>query len=114
MRTFTTLFAIGTLTVVTLGQDVPFRKDLSCGACAIGGFRFCYNGNSQYECCKADDATCIKTYKTCSDVDKFKAVYGDCDRSNFRNTAVCGNNAVRYTVPPISGLPQPAGSSTSW
>ena len=61
----------------------------------IGGFRFCYTGNSQCECCKADDAACIKTYKTCSDVDKFKAVYGDCDRSNFRNTAVCGNNAVR-------------------
>lgn len=95
MRRFASLFAISTLATVTLGQDVPFRKDLSCGACAIGGFRFCYTGNSQYECCKADDAACIKTYKTCTDVDKFKGVYGDCDRSNFRNTAVCGNNAVR-------------------
>ena len=31
----------------------------------------------------------------CTSIDKFTAVYGDCARSNFRDTNVCGNNAVR-------------------
>ena len=94
MRSFTTLFAIVTLAVFTLGQNIPFRKDLSCGACAIGGFRFCYNGKSQYECCKADDANCIKTYNECTNVDKLKAVYNICSLY-FRNNDVCGRIAVR-------------------
>jgi hypothetical protein len=95
MRTFATLFTVGTLIAATLAQSIPFRKDLSCGACALGGYRFCYTGNNGECCDTVNDPTCANKYKDCTSTDKFKAVYGDCDRGNFRNSAVCGNNAVR-------------------
>jgi hypothetical protein len=94
MRTIATLFTVGTLALVTMAADPIWRKDLSCGACAVSGFRFCYTGNNG-ECCKATDTACQQKYNGCTSTDKFTALYKDCDRSNFRNKDICGNNNVR-------------------
>ncbi len=99
MRTFAAIILLGNFMVSTLAQslpNVPFRSDLTCGACAIGGYRFCYRGNADTECCRVDDIDCqTKNNRGCTSPDRFRAVFGDCNRGNFRNMVLCGNNGVR-------------------
>ena len=108
MRTFTALLTVGTLMAATMSQTIEWRKDLSCGACAIGGYRFCYDNKNSKECCKVDDAACLTRYKFCSGEDKFKAVLDTCGSSNWRDMAVCGNNGVIHitntTTPEIFNI----------
>lgn len=93
MRKNPTLLALGFAS--TIAQVIPWKSDLSCGACAIGGFKFCYTG-SKGECCKLDDKTCQGKYNKCTEDDKFAAVYSTCDNSAFRNKDICGNPNVRH------------------
>ena len=91
-----TILILGSLTVAAFAQaNIPFRTDLTCGSCVIGGYSFCYAGNIA-KCCEPTDTPC-KTGNTCTEVaDQFKALYdnnGACQRGNFR-PASCGNNGV--------------------
>ena len=119
MRTFATLFTVGTLFAVTIAQTVPWSLNLSCGACAIGGYRFCYQG-AKGECCKAGDTECMtRNGNKCTSEDKFTAVYKDCERGNFRNKELCGNPNVRHidntTTVDVFNIPNmPIGESCTF
>ena len=120
MRIFATLFTIGTLAIATIAQIIPWNKDLKCEACAIGGYRFCWNNSNDVFCCDTiNDPLCVAKYNKCTDPDKFTAVYGDCDRSNFRDKEVCGNNNVKHvdnttSIEYFNITKMPVGSSCTY
>ena len=67
MITFATLFTVGALVAATLAQNLlPFDKNLKCEACAIGGYRFCWDNTNTVACCDTvNDPTCTTKYKFC-------------------------------------------------
>lgn len=78
--------------------SVPFNAELSCGACVVGGYRFCWKGDTRV-CCKSDDLVCLNAPGAkCSDdsayPDLFSKLYQFCNKGTLRNDVVCSGQTM--------------------
>ncbi len=71
-----TILFLGAFTIAAFAQaNIPFRSDLSCGSCVIGGYSFCYKGNDA-KCCEPTDTPCKTAFNTCTEpANQFKELY---------------------------------------
>jgi len=88
-----------------VGDENPviiFSKDLSCGACVIGGYVFAYRGSQDWNCCEVADSACWSGYTKRSNLgdytDRFQQLYTFCDNSAVRPRA-CGPPKVYHVSP---------------
>lgn len=84
----------------TLAAETPnvnFDENLSCGACVVSGYKFCWKGQNRL-CCKAGEVCMNDPGTKCSDdpafQDLFTKLYKFCNKGTLRNETVCSNQTM--------------------
>jgi hypothetical protein len=83
----------------TPGWSIDYSESLSCGACVLGKYNYCQQGNVR-KCCKPDDKVCNQGLTCTADNDLFNSLYKICEASNRPKS--CGPPKV-YHITSVNG-----------